>query len=130
MRTALLISLTIPFLLAAATPPLLVSLLGAILTAQIDVATVALLIGAVAGPLVTFLVAARRFGGRIDTTQAHDLWEESARIREWSSKRIDTLNNLVSRLETRIDGLEQENEQLRADNRDLHRQLVALQSDQ
>jgi hypothetical protein len=65
------------------------------------------LLAALVGPLITYLVAARRFSGKIETTEARDLWAESASIRDWSRRRIVAL-------EKRVETLEEENERLRA----------------
>lgn len=64
------------------------------------------LVAAVAAPLVTYLVAARRFSGKIQSSDAEQLWLESRSIRDWSSKRIDDLNAHVGQLEGRIHALE------------------------
>jgi hypothetical protein len=63
-------------------------------------------IAALAGPVVAYLVAARRFSGKIETTEAADLWRESRDIRKWSRDRIE-------QLEHRIAHLEDENKELR-----------------
>jgi predicted RNase H-like nuclease (RuvC/YqgF family) len=117
IRSALLISLALPLLAAALTPPPLIALATtlAVILQSSDVAVIAALIGAIAGPIATFLIAARRFSGRVQTTEASDLWEESRSIREWSLQRINILNSVVARLEKRIDTLEAENQQLHAE---------------
>lgn len=76
--------------------------------------TIAIVVGLTA-PLVSYLVAARRFSGKIETTEARDLWAESKAIRDWSQQRIDTLNGVVERLEARVELLEEENDALRAE---------------
>lgn len=71
------------------------------------------LIAALAGPVVAYLVAARRFSGKIQTTEATDLWEESRSIREWSRERMNELEAKNTALEKRIKHLEDENADLR-----------------
>lgn len=78
------------------------------------------LIAAVFAPLGAYLIAKRQFSGRIETSDAKELWAESRAIREWSQQRIDTLNDVVARLEERerlLEGrvrlLETENDELR-----------------
>lgn len=66
------------------------------------------IIGALAGPIVAYIVAARRFSGKIETTEAKELWEESKAIRDWSQRRIEALEN-------RVLALEEENRQLRSE---------------
>lgn len=65
------------------------------------------LVAALAAPVVTYIVAARRFSGKIETTEAADLWKESRDIRKWSKERIESL-------EARVAHLEEENTDLRA----------------
>lgn len=71
----------------------------------IDPSIVAL-IAALAAPIATYIVAARRFSGKVETTEAADLWKESRDIRKWSRERIE-------QLERRVTHLEEENEELR-----------------
>lgn len=69
--------------------------------------TVIAVIAAVAAPLGAYLVAARRFSGRIESSDAKELWAESRSIRDWSQGRIASL-------EARVATLEAENRDLRA----------------
>lgn len=55
-------------------------------------------IGAFVLPLVTYLVAARRFSGRIESSEAADLWEESRSIRDWSQAHIKELREEIDTL--------------------------------
>jgi hypothetical protein len=73
----------------------------------ITAAALAPFAAALIGSLVTWLLAMRRFSGKIETTEARDLWAESASIREWSRQRIEAL-------ERRVNDLELENAHLRA----------------
>lgn len=72
-------------------------------------ATAIALIAALAAPIVSYVVAARRFSGKIETSDAKELWAESRSIREWSQARIAALNEDVERLEARIRSLESHN---------------------
>jgi hypothetical protein len=54
---------------------------------------------AILGPLVAYIVAARRFSGKIETTEAAELWAESRSIRDWSQARIRELEQRVETLE-------------------------------
>lgn len=94
-----------------------------VLFAAVNPSTVAL-VAAMAGPLVTYFIAARRFSGKIATSDAAQLWTESRDIRNWSQARITELNALVSRLEARVDALESGNLDLQRENLDLAKQLV------
>lgn len=70
------------------------------------------LVGSLAAALGGYLVATRRLSGRINTTEAADLWKESGEIRKWSQGRIDAQDAKIARLEERIDGLFKENRSL------------------
>lgn len=74
-------------------------------------AAVAIII-ALAAPVGAYLVAARRFSGKIKTSEAEELWAESRAIRQDSAERIKILNGIVERLEIRINSLEADNERL------------------
>ena len=76
--------------------------------------TVLAAIAAFAAPIGAYLVAARRFSGKIKTSEAEELWVESRSIRQDATMRISELNRVVERLETRVDSLEGENDRLRA----------------
>jgi hypothetical protein len=73
---------------------------------SITPSVIAICVG-LAAPIISYLIAARRFSGKIETTEARDLWAESAAIRDWSRQRIEAL-------ERRVQQLEDENRDLRA----------------
>lgn len=81
------------------------------------------LAGIFIGPLVTYLVTARRLSGKISTSAATDLWEESRSIRQDYQKRIEELNSVVTRCTDRIDTLEERNDQLYLENGNLKRMI-------
>lgn len=81
------------------------------------------LVVALIGPLGAYLIAARRFSGKITSSDARDLWAESRSIRQWSQKQLDALTATVARQEQRIRTVEQENTHLRATVSDLTAQL-------
>jgi len=85
---------------------------------------------AIAGSAITAYVAVRRASGRVGTSEAADLWEESRSIRQDYASRIKELNETVSRCEerletqaARIDDLEQKNEKLYLENGNLRRMI-------
>lgn len=80
-------------------------------------------IAALAGPLLTYLVAARRLSGKIATSDASDLWTESRSIREDYQRRIEELNAVVARCEKRIELLEDRNKALYLENGQLKRMI-------
>lgn len=79
----------------------------------LDPTTMIALVAAFFGPLITYLVAARRFSGKIETTEAKSLWEESRSIRHDLAGRLQEVNGVVDRLEARVAELEAENKELR-----------------
>ena len=62
--------------------------------AQIVVAIVAL-----GGPFLAYLVAARKTSGRIRSSDASELWEESSAIRRECAERVRILEARVKELE-------------------------------
>jgi chromosome segregation ATPase len=85
--------------------------------------TIIAVVAAVAAPLGAYLVAARRFSGKIETSDAKQLWHESRSIREWSVKRIAELNGVIRTLEGRVASLEAHNGDLVAVNNRLAKEL-------
>lgn len=79
---------------------------------------------AMIGALTSYIVAARRFSGKIETTEAKDLWAESRAIRKWSQDRIGQLNDLVARLEKRNAELEARIDRLENENTELHQEIA------
>jgi hypothetical protein len=74
---------------------------------------------ALISPLGAYLVAAHKMSGKIATTEAAQLWEESRSIREWSAARIDKCDEEIGRLtdqlriaRARITEVEKENRRL------------------
>jgi regulator of replication initiation timing len=81
------------------------------------------ILGIIVGPLVAYIVAARKLSGKVATSEATDLWEESRSIREDYADRIKVLNEVVKRCEGRIDELEERNDKLYLENGNLKRIL-------
>lgn len=71
---------------------------------------------AVAGPLAAWITAARKLSGKIDTTDADQLWAESASIREDYRSQLLSRDQRISSLEARVASLEQENNALVREN--------------
>lgn len=89
-------------------------------------ATLIALIAAFAGPLGAYLIAAKRFSGKIETSDARALWEESSAIRDWSQKRIEELNRVIGDMEERIKELERSNSTLILENHNLLTEVTEL----
>ena len=81
---------------------------------------------AVVAAIGAYLVAARQFSGKIETSDAKELWQESRSIRDWSTQRIGTLNENVERLEERVGALEGSNELLAVENEKLIKEISEL----
>lgn len=73
-----------------------------------------------------YLVALRQFSGKIETSDAKDLWAESRSIREWSQDRIKELNDVIERMGERIKDLEQSNAALVLENHHLLSEMLEL----
>jgi predicted RNase H-like nuclease (RuvC/YqgF family) len=71
---------------------------------------------AIIGPLLTYLAAAKRLSGRINTSEATSLWAESAAMRQDYLTRITQLNTSLERCETRVHDLEDYVDKLREMN--------------
>lgn len=67
---------------------------------------IGVILAAVFAALASYLAAARKLSGKINTSDATELWNESRSIREWSSERIGVLTSQVSELEHRIEVVE------------------------
>lgn len=85
----------------------------------------AVLASIVAG-LASYLAAARKLSGKINTSDAAELWTESRSIREWSAERIAHLTAQVTELEHRIEVVEGYNLALVSDKQALLKQITEL----
>lgn len=86
---------------------------------NVDPGVIGGIVIALVGPIGAYIVAARRFSGKIGTSDAAQLWKESKDIRDWSTKRLEAadaeigeLRERVDHLWTRIRGLEKKNDDL------------------
>jgi regulator of replication initiation timing len=70
----------------------------------------------IGGPLIAYFGVARRASGKIATSEASQLWEESRSIREWATNRISELNATVAKLQGQIELLEKRNTSLSLEN--------------
>ena len=74
-----------------------------------------------------YLASVRRLSGKIGTSEAEDLWAESADIRKDYRAQLLMEQQRTARLEQRVDKLEDLNNLLTLDNRDLRIQLSECQ---
>lgn len=93
-----------------------------------NVVAIVAIIAALLGPLLTYLVAARKLSGRIKDSDATELWAESKSIREWSTERAKELHKEIEHLELRLDELEKANYKLMEENRKYAREIYQLRA--
>jgi regulator of replication initiation timing len=82
---------------------------------------------AIVGPLLTYIVAARRLSGRIKNSEASDLWAESRSIREWSTGQVKELTAQIDDLEERFRKLEASHSELAIENKGLRKEKEHLE---
>lgn len=82
---------------------------------------------AVFGPLLTYIIAARRLSGKIKNSEASDLWAESRAIREWSSGQVKELTTQLDALEERFRILEEKHGELATENKRLREEKEHLE---
>jgi septal ring factor EnvC (AmiA/AmiB activator) len=82
----------------------------------IEPALVVALIAAIVGPLATYVVASRKLSGRIDTSEAASLWEESRDIRSDYRDRLAEAEKRMAQLEARVAEEERANTKLTREN--------------
>ena len=75
-----------------------------------------------------WLVKARQLSGKIETSEAADLWAESAAMREDYRERIKHAEERAERLEQRVDNCEDVNRLLREHISELQKELMEAQS--
>lgn len=86
-----------------------------------------IIIGAIGGG-VTYIAAIRRASGRVETTEASELWSEARTMREDYRKQLETALELIERLRTRISELESDNYELRVEVRDLLKRVHSIEN--
>lgn len=92
-------------------------------------------LAALVGALGTYLVAARRLSGKITTSAASELWEESRAIRQDLESRnrflvesLDRCRGRLDELELRLDQQDQKNRDLRLENIELREKVARLEA--
>lgn len=94
-----------------------------------DFGIIAALATALFGPVIAYLAAARRLSGRIDTSEAAQLWQEASNLRSEYKREIEELRGLVGKLRDRVLDLETKNEQLALENGELKLELIKVQKE-
>jgi chromosome segregation ATPase len=97
-----------------------------------NTATLLVLAAALLAPLLTYLGVVRRLSGKVRTSVAAPLWDESRSIREdltkrneFLTQRVDDCGERINRLEKAADRLDKVNDELRAENTALTRLVHA-----
>lgn len=104
--------------------------------------TLIAIVVAIVGPLLTFLAVARKMSGKIATSEAGDLWQESAAIRadlfrrnEFLSQKLDEtgvrlkiIEEQLLELSDEVRLLRSENSRLKAENTKLRKRLTELEA--
>jgi peptidoglycan hydrolase CwlO-like protein len=88
-----------------------------------------LLLGVAAAAFTNFIAQARRFGGKIKTSEAAILWDHAEKLRKEYREEIEELRERVDALEQRNDKLDQENDALRQKVRTLEDEVERLRDD-
>jgi chromosome segregation ATPase len=76
-------------------------------------------IGVLVAPIVSYIAAAKKFSGRINTTEADALWQESASIREDYRSQLAARDRRIEALEARVAKFEEEEDRLVRENLNL-----------
>lgn len=92
-----------------------------------DYALPGVLVAGVVGPLLGYLAASHKLSGKIDSSEASSLWEESARMRAALREQNETLQARIVKLEERAASQESANNALQARNIALDRQALDYQ---
>lgn len=81
------------------------------------------LAGTLAGALAIYLTAIRKLSGRISTSEATSLWEESKAMRDDYRAQLEAAERRTAALEARVERLEDENSGLVLENRELREKV-------
>lgn len=82
---------------------------------------------AVIAPILAYLAAARKFSGKIETTDADQLWAEAGAIRNDYKVRLHQADERILSLEGRTAKLEGVNTELANENRTLRQKVETLE---
>lgn len=87
------------------------------------------IIAAVGGPIIAYLAAARRLSGRIDTSEAAQLWEEAGKLRYEYKTEVTEMREILTKLRLRVEDLELKNDALHLENGELRSEVIRLRSE-
>jgi predicted RNase H-like nuclease (RuvC/YqgF family) len=84
-------------------------------------------VGTIAVALIGYVVAVRKASGKISSSEASDLWEESRAMRADYAVRLQRCDERIAQMETRQSTLEAANDALGDENRALRRRIFELE---
>lgn len=87
-----------------------------------DAAIIVAILGVVFAPLLTYLIAARKLSGKIQTSEAGDLWEEASKLRQEYREEAIRLSGEIAILRRRLEHCES----VMQENIDLRQQIKEL----
>lgn len=87
------------------------------------------LLGIFVGPVLAYVLSARRLSGKITTSDATSLWTESGNLRREYKTEIGELRIIVTKLRDRVNDLEDKNELLHLENGELRLEVTRLRSE-
>jgi len=105
---------------------LVILLLWFVPIAAID-PVIGVIIAASVGAVGAYLAAAHKMSGKIATTEAAQLWEESRSIRDWSAARIDKCDEEILRLTEELNATREELSKTRHRVSDLEKEKRRLE---
>jgi septal ring factor EnvC (AmiA/AmiB activator) len=82
----------------------------------------------IVAPLVGYVTATRKLSGKINTSEASKLWDESSKIRDDYRDQIAESNKRTVALEGRVATLEHDNNELARENIDLVTKVRAYEA--
>src|SRR6266487_5469775 len=95
----------------------------------VDIGIILAIIAAIGGPLVAYLIGAKKLSGRINTSEAGMLWEEARNLRSEYKTEVGDLRDIVVKLRDRVNELEKKNDILYLENGELHKEVLHLRSE-
>lgn len=94
-----------------------------------DVGIIFAVAAAVLGPIWAYLAAAKKLSGRINTSEASQLWDEAGKLRFEYKAELTELREITTRLRVRIEELDEKNEALHSENETLRFEVLRLQDE-
>lgn len=94
-----------------------------------DIGIILAIIAAISAPIIAYLGAARKLSGKINTSEAGELWNEASNLRREYKTEIGELRGLITILKDRVEEVESKNEVLHLENGELRNEVLRLRSE-